>query len=405
MSPAPAETIIGRTNARESRRVFGIADSDRQYHLYLLGRSGTGKSTLLETLALQDIWRGNGLCVIDPHGDLVRRLQAAVPPERQGDLVYFNPTDPGQRWTYNPLRRVSNRWIPLAASGLIDAFRKLWHRDWGTRMEHILRNSVYALLETKGASLEDVLRLFSDTAFRRTIISQIQNDQVRDFWENEFAKYNPRYMQEIIGPIQNKLGAFLADPRLREATAAGGDDIRLRAIMDNRRILLVNLSKGLFGDDSASLLGALLVSAIASSGLSRENLPPQSRNPFYVYIDEFQSFTTLSVATLVSELRKFGIALTLANQHLQQLEPDVRHAVLGNCGTLMSFRVGPEDAPALAREFAPVFSPADLVSLPNYSLYLKLMVGGAPSAPFSAEALSPQELRLLTRPYYTGSFS
>jgi hypothetical protein len=241
-----------------------------------------------------------------------------------------------------------------------------------------------------GATLPDVLRLLSDKDYRKTVIPNIQNDQVKTFWKDEFKDYHPRYRQEAIAPIQNKVGAFLADPRLYRMLTAPPVDLHFRKIMDEGKILIVNLAKGRLGDDTASLLGALLVTTLGLAGLSRADTPEQNRRDFFLYVDEFQSFTTLSVASMISELRKFRISMTLANQHLHQLEPDVRHAILGNAGTLISFRVGPEDAAVLSREFESVFTPLDLMRLPNRGMYLSLMIDGAPSRPFSGTTLDLQ---------------
>jgi hypothetical protein len=277
--------------------------------------------------------------------------------------------------------------IPLAASGLMEAFHKLWPDAWGVRMEHVLRNSLYALLEGDGSTLPDILRLYSDKAFRRGVLAQIQNPVVRAFWKSEFANYPPRYAAEALAPVQNKLGALLADPMLYRLLVNPKEDIHFRKIMDEGGILLVNLAKGRIGADSAQTLGSLLVSTLGLAGLSRAESPPETRRPFFLYVDEFQSFTTLSFANMMTELRKFGVGLTLANQHLHQLEPDVRHAVLGNAGSLISFRVGVEDSALLAREFTPCFEPLDLINLPNRSFYIRLMIDGAPSKPFSGELL------------------
>lgn len=385
-------SYFAKTNGRQPHRRFGIRQSDRLFHVYLIGKTGTGKSSALETLARQDIACGRGVGVIDPHGDLVARLAAAVPGSRRGDMIYLDAADPKQPYGYNPLRRISRDRIPLAASGLLEAFKKLWGRDWGVRMEHILRNCLYALLEYGEATLPDVLRILTDKAFQSSVVARVTNEQVLAFWRDEFPKYNPRYRQESISPIQNKVGAFLADPRLRRILTAPEIDHHIRHILDGRKILLVNLGKGRLGEDSANLLGALLVTTISLAALSRAELPPERRHPFYLYIDEFQTYTTLSVATMVAELRKFGVALTLAHQHLHQLELDVRHAVLGNAGTIVAFRLGPEDALLFAREFAPTFSAEDLVNLPNFHVYLKLMIDGAPSKPFSATTLRPESL-------------
>lgn len=366
---------------------FGIKNDDRMFHLYVIGKTGTGKSTLMETLARQDIELGHGVCVIDPHGDLAERLVTHIPKERESDLIYLDAADINQPYGYNPLRRVRKDKVPLAVSGLMEALKKLFDDAWGVRMEHVLRNTLYALIECGDATLPDILRMITDTSFQRSVVKKITNVQVRKFWEHEFKDYNPRYRQEMIAPIQNKVGAFLADPRLYRIFTNPPVDLRFRHIMDSGKILIVNLAKGRLGDDSANLLGALLVTTLNLAAFSRSELPESERRPFYVYLDEFQNFTTLSVANTVSELRKFKLGLVLANQHLHQLEPDVMHAVLGNVGTLITFRVGPEDARMLAREFAPVFSADDLVNLPNHDIYLKLVIDGAPGRPFSATTL------------------
>ncbi|MBV6447441.1 DUF87 domain-containing protein [Nitrosomonas sp.] len=385
-------SFFAYTNARLPHRRFGIKNNDRFSHIYVIGRTGAGKTTLLETLAIQDIRNGNGLCVIDPHGDLAERLVQNVPADRINDLYYVNVPDIEQPYGYNPLRKVHSSRIPLAVSGLMEAFKKLWDEAWGVRMEHILRNTLYALIEAGDAKLPDILRMLSDKNYRNHVIVKVSNEQVRNFWLEEFKAYNPRYRQEMIAPIQNKVGAFLADPKLNRIFTAAPVNLHFRSIMDDGKILIVNLAKGRLGEDSASLFGALLVTTLGLAAMSRGDIEESKRRDFFLYIDEFQSFTTLSIANMVSELRKYRIGLVLAHQHLYQLEPDVRHAVLANTGTLCTFRLGPEDAPLIAREFAPAFNVTDLISLPNHNIYLKLMIDGAPSQPFSANTLHPHDL-------------
>jgi hypothetical protein len=268
----------------------------------------------------------------------------------------------------------------------------MWSDAWGVRMEHILRNALFALLEHGTATLPDILRLISDSSFRRKVADSLTNQPVKNFWLHEFNRYSFVYQRDGIAPIQNKVGAFLADPLLNRILTKPKVDIRIRRIMDEGGILLVNLAKGRIGEDSSSLLGALLVTTIGLAALSRADVPERERRHFILYIDEFQSFTTLAMANMLSELRKYGVGLTLAHQHLHQLEPDIRHAILGNTGTLISFRVGAEDAPFLAREFQPKFDTLDLLNLPNYHIYLKLMIDGVPSQPFSAETLLPTDI-------------
>jgi hypothetical protein len=394
MSSSSDISWFATTNARPPFQCFGIRQADRLFHLYAIGKTGVGKSTLLETLALQDIRSGRGCAVLDPHGDLVTRLSASIPPERRAHLVYFNAPDPRQPYGYNPLRRIPKDKIPLAASGLMEAWKKLWAEAWGVRMEHILRYTLYALLEDGEAKLPDILRLFSEPPYRRQVLTRVTNEQVRTFWLSEFPKYPPRYRQEIIAPIQNKVGAFLADPRLYRILVEPEVDVRFRRVMDEGQILLVNLGKGELGEDSANLLGSLLVTTLSLAAFSRAELPLATRRPFFLYVDEFQSFTTLSFAGTISELRKFGVGLTLAHQHLHQLSPEVLHAVLGNVGTVITFRLGPEDAAFFERLFAPRFGAADLMHLANSDIYLRLMIHAAPSAPFSATTLWPHDPRI-----------
>ena len=382
-------TRFARVDFRNDERVFGIKDEDRLLHLYVIGKTGTGKSTLLENMALQDLERGKGLALIDPHGDLVARIAARIPESRRDDVIYLDATDPSQPFGYNPLRHVREDRIALAASGMMDVFKKMWPDAWGVRMEHILRNVLMALLEQPDATLHDVLRIFSDKEFRKSVGRSLRNETVRTFLLKEFDQFSFGYRADGTAPIQNKVGAFLADPLLDRILTAPEKDIRIRRIMDEGKVLLVNLAKGRIGEDSSALLGGLLVTAIGLAAYTRADMPEAQRRNFFVYVDEFQSFTTLALASMLSELRKYRVGFTIAHQYMHQLEPDVRHAVLGNVGSMISFRVGAEDAPYLVREFHERFETADLLQLPNYRIYLKLMIDGTPSAPFSAVTLGP----------------
>jgi type IV secretory pathway TraG/TraD family ATPase VirD4 len=382
-------TRVARTDFRNDERVFGIKTEDRFSHVYVIGKTGTGKSTLLETMALQDLERGQGFALVDPHGDLVERVAARIPASRRSDTIYLNASDPDQPYGYNPLRQVRPEFISLAASGLMEVLKKMWADSWGVRMEHILRNVLLALLEQPNATLRDVLRIFSDQKYRKEVARSLRNETVRAFLEKEFERFTFGYRADGIAPIQNKIGAFLADPLLNRILTSPKEDLHVRRIMDEGKVLLVNLAKGRLGEDSSTLLGALLVTTIGLAAFTRADIPPTERRDFFVYVDEFQSFTTLALVNMFSELRKYRVGFTVAHQYLHQLEPDIRHAVLGNTGTIISFRVGAEDAPYLEREFHERFEQIDLMQLPNHRIYLKLMIDGMPSTPFSAVTLPP----------------
>ncbi len=385
-------SYFARTNFRNCRTPFGIKQLDRLSHVYVVGKTGVGKSTLIETLAHQDLSAGRGFALVDPHGDLVEKIVSELTPEQMDRVIYLDAPDPSQPYGYNPLRRVRDDKIPLAVSGLLETLKKMWPDAWGVRMEHVLRNTLYTLLERDDAKLPDILRLYSDDDFRKGIVPDVRNEVVKTFWVNEFNEYPARLRAEACAPIQNKLGALLSDPTLYRILVEPEIDLRFRSLMDEGKVLLVNVAKGRLGEDSALILGGLVVSTLGLAAFSRAELPPNERKPFFVYLDEFHNFTTLMLANMMSELRKYGVGLTLAHQHMQQLEPDIRHAVLGNAGTLISFRVGPDDASVLAKEFLPKFDVQDLLSLPNRSIYLKLMIDGMPTPPFSAQTAIPVEV-------------
>ena len=385
-------SYFGRANFRNKGTPFGIKQADRLSHMYVIGKTGTGKSTLLETLALQDILHGRGMMLIDPHGDLAERVIKAIPDHRRRDVIYFNVPDPTQPFGYNPLKHVREDKISLAASGLMEAFKKMWPDAWGVRMEHVLRNALLTLLEQPEATLGDILRILNDKSFRSAAVARIQNEQVRQFWITEYDHYPPRLKAEAIAPIQNKVGAFLADTTLRRILSNSEKPLQIRRIMDEGKILIVNLARGQLGEDTASLLGALLITTVALAAFSRAEVEAAERRPFFVYLDEFQSFTTRSLATMTAELRKYGIGVVASHQYLSQVEPQVIDAVRGNAGTIICFRLGPNDAAAIADEFEPKLQATDLLNLPNHQIYLKLMIDGAPSQPFSADTLRPTEL-------------
>lgn len=377
-------TFFARTNYHGRQQVFGIRQDDRWAHMYVIGKTGTGKSTLLETMIRQDLTSGAGLALLDPHGDLVERVLSALPEARRKDLIHFNVPDSTLPLGFNPLERVPAAQRALAASYLLEVFKKLWAQFWGPRSEHILRNAVIALLEQPQATLADVLRLFDDATYRKTVADRASNAQVRRFWIKEYESYPARLRADSIAPIQNKIGAFLADTRLNHILTQTKSAFDLRKVMDQGQIILVNLAKGKIGEDTASLLGALLVTRFSVLALSRADTPEGERRPFYLYLDEFYTFTTLSIASMLSELRKYRVGLILAHQYVSQLDEKVCDAILGNAGTMISFRLGAADAEILEKEFLPEVTALDLTSLPNYHIYLKLMVNGRMTRPFSA---------------------
>ena len=380
---------LGRVDFRNDRRMFGILSEDRFSHLYVLGKTGTGKSTLLENMAVQDLEHGNGFALIDPHGELADRIASRIPKSRQSDVVYLDASDPSQPYGYNPLRHVREDRIALAASGFLEVFKKMWPEAWGVRMEHILRNILMALLEQPNSTMHDIVRVITDQKFRAQLTKSVRNESVKRFFEKEYGGFSFGYRSDSTAPIQNKVGAFLTDPRLSRIVTAPEQEVHIRRIMDEGKVLLVNLGKGHIGEDSSSLLGGLLVTTIGLAAFSRADVPSEQRRDFFVYVDEFQSFTTLAVANMLSELRKYRVGFSIAHQYLNQLDPDIRHAVLGNAGTIISFRIGAEDSSYMVREFAGYLEEIDLLQLPNHRIYLKLMIEGSPSKPFSAITLSP----------------
>ncbi len=392
-SPSPYIRYFARVRHRDDDRFFGIKPADRMSHIYIVGKTGTGKTTLLETLLAGDIADRHGCALLDPHGDLATRIARTATSAQRRRMVVVDPAASNSRVSFNPLARPLPELRPLVAAGLLDVFKMMWSDAWGSRMEHVLRNALLALLDQPKATLPDILALISDDAFRAKAVQHIQNAQVRKYWEQEFPNYAKRYRGDAIAPIQSKVGALLADPRLYRFFTSNSKPLRLRRVMDEGQVLIINLAKGRLGADSSALLGGVLTTMLGAAAFSRVAEPVAERRPFFIYIDEFQNFTTLAVAEMMAELRKTGVSLILAHQFLNQLSPPIRHSVLGNAGTLISFRVGAEDAAYLAKEFEPKFQRLDLVSLPNFHIYLRLLIDGAPSKPFSATTVDSTALR------------
>lgn len=383
-------TIFAQTNFRNQPTAFGIKRADRRAHLYILGKTGTGKSTLLESLMLDDMRKGFGFALLDPHGDLVKKIKSQIPWSRKADVIDFDVPDSAQPYGFNPLANIPEDKRPLACSGLIQVFKHLWSDSWGPRLEHILRNSLLTLLDYPDSTLSDILKLLSDKEFRKKVIPSIQNKQIKDFWIKEFDRYPERFKVEAIAPIQNKVGAFLSHPLLQKILTKPEKPLSLRKIMDEDKILLVNLAKGSIGEDTSNLLGSLLISRFDLAALSRANIPEAKRQDYTLFLDEFHNFTTQSLVLMLSELRKYRLSLVLAHQYLTQLEPNIKDAILGNVGTIIIFRIGAVDAEVFAQEFAPEFKQSDFTNLPNFHIYLKMMIDGKISSPFSAVTLPPE---------------
>lgn len=382
-------TKFAKTQFRNQERVFGIKTDDRRRHVYVIGKTGMGKTTLLEQFVTQDIADGHGLCYIDPHGDTAEKILQMIPPERVKDVVYFNPADQNFPIAFNVMEQVAPEYRHLVASGIVGVFKKLWADSWGPRLEYILRNAVLALLETPDSTLLGVMQILVDKKYQKKVVANITDPVVRSFWVDEFPKWNERVLQEVIAPIQNKVGQFLTSSLIRNIVGQAHTSFNLREVMDERKILIMNLSKGRIGEDNSALLGAMMITKIQMAAMSRVDMPESERKDFYLYVDEFQNFATESFANILSEARKYRLNLTLANQYITQIDEIVRDAIFGNVGTLVTFRVGAADAEFLEKEFEPVFTMNDIVNLPKYNIYLKLMIDGVAGDAFSAMTLPP----------------
>ncbi|MBU0722454.1 type IV secretion system DNA-binding domain-containing protein [Patescibacteria group bacterium] len=382
-------TVFAETNFRNQYRQFGIKTDDRRRHMYLIGKTGMGKSTILENMIVDDIRSGKGVMVVDPHGDLAEKIIEHIPSSRVNDVIYFNPADMDYPIAFNIIEQVEPHLRHLVASGLIGVFKKLWADSWGPRLEYILRNAILAVLDYPGATLLAITRMLSDKNFRKKVIEKVQDPVVKSFWVNEFSGYANNFASEAVSPIQNKVGQFLSSALIRNIVGQVKSSIDLREIMDSSKILIMNLSKGRIGEDNSALLGAMMITKVQLSVMSRVDILEKNRKDFYLYIDEFQNFTTDSFANILSEARKYRLNLIMAHQYIEQLGEIVKPAVFGNVGTLVVFRVGAIDAEELVKEFTPVFTEEDLVNLAKYEFYIKLMIDGISSDPFSARGLAP----------------
>ena len=380
--------FLGETNFRGERMRFGIKNDDRRRHMYVVGSTGMGKSEFLKSVAIQDIEAGHGIAFIDPHGDPSIELLDYIPEERIKDVIYFDPGDLEYPIAFNVMEQVPFEFRHLVASGLLGVFKKIWGVEvWSGRMEYILNNAILALLEVPDSTLLSINRMLADKDYRKTVVSNLKDPIVKSFWVNEFAKYADKFATEATAAIQNKIGGFISNNLIRNVIGQTHSTIDMRKIMDEGKILLVNISRGRIGEDASRLLGALLVTKIQLAAMSRVDIPEPERRDFYLMVDEFQHFATESFANILSEARKFHLSLVMAHQYIKQMEEPVMDAVFGNAGTIVSFRVGAEDAEFLEKWFEPDFMMADIVNLGKRQMYLRLMIDGISSRGFSATTL------------------
>jgi hypothetical protein len=387
-------TLIGKTNFRGSSETFGIKPIDRRRHLYIIGKTGMGKSTLLENMLFNDIQSGKGVAVIDPHGDLADSILGFVPANRTNDVILFDPSDRDYPLAFNMLENIDPSLNSIVCSGLVGIFKKIYADSWGPRLEHILRNTILSLLEYPNSSILGISRMLQDKTFRQRVVKKVSDPVVKNFWLEEFEKMEPRQRVEAISPILNKVGQFLSSPIIRNILGQVKSTIDLRFAMDKKKIIIVNLSKGKIGEDNSALLGAMLITKFQLDAMSRANIPEKEREDFYLYVDEFQNFATESFATILSEARKYKLNLTMANQYIAQMPEEVRDAVFGNVGSMLSFQVGFDDADYLTNQYGEEVMPNDLVSLSKYNAYMRLLIDGMPSKTFSLTTLPPPDYQM-----------
>lgn len=389
-------TYFAKADYRNRNKKFGIKKEDRTRHMYVIGKTGMGKTTLLENMAVQDIHNGNGMAFIDPHGEVADNLLDFIPEERADDVMYFAPFDLDHPISFNVMEDVGADKRHLVADGLLSAFKKIWVDMWSGRMEYLLNNALLALLEYPDATILGVNRMFSDKEYRKRVVTNVTDVSVKSFWKDEFAEYDERFQRQAASAIQNKVGQFVSNPQVRNIVGQTESSFDVREMMDKEKIMLINLSKGQVGEDNARLIGSMLITKMYLAAMSRADTGTQggdlSQLPqFYFYVDEFQSFANESFAGILSEARKYKLSLIIAHQYIEQMTEDVRNAVFGNVGTMIAFRVGAFDAEVLEKEFQPTFTAEDLVNLGFAQIYLKLMLNGVSSKPFSARTLPPME--------------
>src|SRR3989344_3418430 len=379
--------FFAKTEFKNQDTIFGIKTPDRRKHVYIIGKTGAGKSTLIANMAIDDIRKDRGIGIIDPHGDLSEIILDFIPKRRANDVVYLEPFDTERPFALNVLEVKNNQQKDLIASGIVSIFYKLYRESWGPRLEYILRNVILTLLETPNSTLVDVLNLLANSSYRKKIVSQLSDPVLKNFWEHEFAKMPDRLKSEAISPIQNKVGQFVTSRMIRNIIGKTKSSIDLESVMNDGKILILNLSQGKLGEDNSALLGAMIITQIQLAAMNRSFIKEEERRDFFLYVDEFQNFATSSFVKILSEARKYRLALTLANQYIEQLELEVQKAIFGNVGSLISFVVGARDAHLLTFEFAEIYSENELVSLGKYETVIKLSIDGMTSAPFPATTL------------------
>lgn len=381
--------FFAKTEFKNESQIFGIKDEDRRRHMYVIGKSGTGKSTLLGNMVVNDMKHGKGIAVIDPHGDLIEAMLNYIPSSRINDVIYLNPADPDYTVRLNLLEDTGLQFKELISSGVIAIFKKLYAHSWGPRLEYILRNTLLTLVEKDQATMEDIIKLLTNKKYLQRTLEKTRDPVLRNFWENEWAQMPDRQRSEAISPILNKIGQFVTSPLIRNVINSPTSSFSIEEAMNEGKILLCNLSQGKLGEDNAALMGAMLITKIQLAAMNRVYIPEEQRKDFTLYVDEFQNFATTSFIKILSEARKYRLNLVMANQYVEQIEPEVRHAIFGNCGTLATFLVGAGDATLLSQEFGQQYTPEDLVSIQNHQIVLKLMVDGTQSHPFPAFTLPP----------------
>jgi type IV secretory pathway TraG/TraD family ATPase VirD4 len=385
------ETILGsRPLWGGGEKHFSISHEDRRRHMYIIGSTGSGKTTLMKNCIIQHFLNGDGVSIADAHGEVAAELMEAVPNERRHQVIYFNPADTDYPISFNPLSGVKDEDKEFVASGIVSAFHAIWKDSWGPRMEYILYNSILSLLYAQNSTLLGLSRILIDERYRRWVVKQVRNPFVKKFWEEEFENYDDRFLREAISPIQNKVGQFLNNATMRNILGQVKNRVEFREIMDRGKIFIANLSKGKL-EDKAHLLGSLITTSFQLAAMSRVDTPENKRRDHFYFVDEFQNFTSPVFASILSEARKYRLCLTLSHQYIDQITPDIRSAVFGNVGSIVSFRVGYDDAEVLKNQFGKVFSSEQFVSLDRFQVLAKLLVHGSPLEPFRAKTLAPMD--------------